>query len=1192
MKADKNKYIETIKKYYHDGRISFIVGSGFSKNISKEYYLNWKELLTDAIKEMYAFDIQKNRNLLPTKFQDSLSIEDEVVKDVINQYGYLGTASEYIRRKGFREAIDIYIEKRTPILRSEDGETKLLLNEKVVDENPDLKVHEALIGLSVKNIYTFNYDNALDYVAGALDNGKLRNEYSYKIKLCDEFLDLIQEVDEQDCCQFDSLESGSNKKRLNEILNKLDVEDSEDEAKQIEIVKNRKDEYEAQLSNSLGKYYLIKRSEDITLCESQKNIWKLHGSIRLDDSEPYGFDGDLSVHYIISQEDYDSYSIQHEAFANYMKIALLKDCFCIIGFSCDDPNFLNWIHWVRNILKDIPADQRRIFFIDAMGGVISDEKKMLFKNHNIDYISLVSDKKEETPSQRLCSFFNDIKKPLVQSEMWCSLQPFLDYRRSKSIDDNIMKKATVMWNDYQSFIPQYTEQSVTGHIISKMAGLLKGGEVVSEEQLKLLILAIKVDGELIDNCLDDEALSVLKEKCEPFEDVKRKYQLLLLRANLLRGVNTDETILKEEDAVTYEKIWQTLFSLDFKQAKTIYCSWKPKETIWRIKGDILWQNVSDSLEVYSNGMSNNQRNFYINVATSLGLMKGLGSSVFDENGIKGWRIIREQILKKLKVEKKRLNSYGIDTISWNFGNADIEKKYACRFLQLFIETGAFMARGNYLEIPIKTWYVVFKHLYVDYPYPCLYFTLQYGDSKELKRFAQDFIYEPHLCDTVEDATDKLFKLLLQSNEDVPYYIKQGAAMILGQFIKLIKPEKWEDCLPRLYEAVQKEYAEDDCIVNFVYTAISYSTNNEFKEKILQEILVKKDNITDEDNNHLIAVRPSLKYKLHDGTMQALRNLCTCEQMKDIHLFVLFNMYSYLDSECKELFIHRLERFDFANCKSYRLLEAPFSLNVANEEIKLTIKNAILELNPLFYTGIMKEGIVHVSSGVLNLYKIMKHISFSPAEKQKLYVQINDIVQEIEDKYCINSIYLWSSKWEFANILFQSKLCLEKMRPELQGREADVENLLKEIERKLVLLNEFDSFEHVVLTDDIAIADHLFRILRNYGEVLYPYKQNKMAYQLLLHRIISKNSIELESCILFVCNFMESHKEEICREDFIGLIKVILDVYGEYFDAKQGMIWDINAQKDRVEEAMMVLYDVYKSWNRKHDFWAQYQPIYN
>ena len=56
-----------------------------------------------------------------------------------------------------------------------------------------------------------------------------------------------------------------------------------------------------------------------------KNIYKLHGNLRLDKYDKYGFDQDSRCHYIITQEDYDSYREKHEAFVSLMRIALLQD---------------------------------------------------------------------------------------------------------------------------------------------------------------------------------------------------------------------------------------------------------------------------------------------------------------------------------------------------------------------------------------------------------------------------------------------------------------------------------------------------------------------------------------------------------------------------------------------------------------------------------------------------------------------------------------------------------------------------------------------------------------------------------------------------------------------------------------------------------------------------------------------------
>ena len=80
---DNNKnYIRKIGSDIHS--MSFIIGAGFSKNISDKY-LSWGELLKDMIHEMYAKEMRSG-------YMNEW--------EIIDKYGYLGIASEYIRRKG------------------------------------------------------------------------------------------------------------------------------------------------------------------------------------------------------------------------------------------------------------------------------------------------------------------------------------------------------------------------------------------------------------------------------------------------------------------------------------------------------------------------------------------------------------------------------------------------------------------------------------------------------------------------------------------------------------------------------------------------------------------------------------------------------------------------------------------------------------------------------------------------------------------------------------------------------------------------------------------------------------------------------------------------------------------------------------------------------------------------------------
>lgn len=53
--------------------------------------------------------------------------------------------------------------------------------------------------------------------------------------------------------------------------------------------------------------------------------------------------------FIITEKDYRTYPKRFAAMVNTVQQALLENVFCMIGFSCEDLNFLNWIGWIHDI---------------------------------------------------------------------------------------------------------------------------------------------------------------------------------------------------------------------------------------------------------------------------------------------------------------------------------------------------------------------------------------------------------------------------------------------------------------------------------------------------------------------------------------------------------------------------------------------------------------------------------------------------------------------------------------------------------------------------------------------------------------------------------------------------------------------------------------------------------------------------
>ncbi|QXX74608.1 SIR2 family protein [Methylovirgula sp. HY1] len=88
---------------------------------------------------------------------------------------------------------------------------------------------------------------------------------------------------------------------------------------------------------------------DIARAKSPRII-KLHGNV------PTG-------PFIFTEEDYRTYPVQHAPFVNLARQIFLENELCLIGFSGNDPNFLQWSGWVRD---NLGASTRRIYLVGIL----------------------------------------------------------------------------------------------------------------------------------------------------------------------------------------------------------------------------------------------------------------------------------------------------------------------------------------------------------------------------------------------------------------------------------------------------------------------------------------------------------------------------------------------------------------------------------------------------------------------------------------------------------------------------------------------------------------------------------------------------------------------------------------------------------------------------------------------------------
>ena len=117
-------------------------------------------------------------------------------------------------------------------------------------------------------------------------------------------------------------------------------------------------------------YSVIRNVDEISLAVRPR-IVKLHGS--------------LPAHFplIFTEEDYRTYPRKFAPFVNTVQQAMMETVFCLIGFSSDDPNFLQWSGWVRDNLGESAP---KIYLAGWLN--LSPHRRRMLEDRNIVPIDL------------------------------------------------------------------------------------------------------------------------------------------------------------------------------------------------------------------------------------------------------------------------------------------------------------------------------------------------------------------------------------------------------------------------------------------------------------------------------------------------------------------------------------------------------------------------------------------------------------------------------------------------------------------------------------------------------------------------------------------------------------------------------------------------------------------------------------
>ena len=181
------------------------------------------------------------------------------------------------------------------------------------------------------------------------------------------------------------------------------------------------------------RYDVVINPKDLVYSENPRII-KLHGDFQ-------------SERLVITEDDYRRYPGDFAVFVNTVRQTLLESTLCLIGFSGDDPNFLQWTGWVRDNLDS--DDFPKIYLIGIFN--LSVARKKLLEQRNIALIDMsecegIDQDDHEKGLDRFIGYLlsrkrdNGFKWPRKQDSAKPDSEPadqFINPDRNKGVEDQV-----------------------------------------------------------------------------------------------------------------------------------------------------------------------------------------------------------------------------------------------------------------------------------------------------------------------------------------------------------------------------------------------------------------------------------------------------------------------------------------------------------------------------------------------------------------------------------------------------------------------------------------------------------------------------------------------------------------------------------------------------------------------------------
>jgi hypothetical protein len=896
----------------------------------------------------------------------------------------------------------------------------------------------------------------------------------------------------------------------------------------------------------------------LSLRRVNEMIVKLHGSIDFTHNRN-GFDGDVHRKYVLTQEDYDDYPAKHEAFMQMMKISLLKDCFCLVGFSGKDPNFIAWITWVRDILEaknskvpgTVGAEDIKIFFIDCYDNPLDDATLQFFENHKI-YRIILSDAKKlfvcngteprdlnERNKWLLDSFFSYIKnEPEFEVEPKDIPESYTLWSKAYTMSGNRFQELTVNVPEANELLSMRPYMRIVRgtHYQSSFLNAISKKNVLTELEAKLALLALEQQ-----MYVGEENVATLDKIKRTLRDNESQERLFSLEKREITFQNPNSHILSgNTDRIVYERCLRFAFTFDFLALKKTLEKWTPSPD-FVIKKIVLFNLVDRdacrrmiTTEMLDSIPTRIERYRATQLANILCGEIPFRFSVKDYASLSSTDLfsLRDWFFGKSLQPKETVSSYGLSNRL-----IPIKEEIAIRGLQFLAEAPTFVHLDNWSIVEETQWYVVAHMLFEKYPYPVMFYTTTLNDKETLLRIGQDYAYSKVLHKQLPDLVEKMFIQITDKNIPLSFWGRRNSYILLSELIKAVPPRYWNKYVMQLWSEHRSQLFAND---NMMYS--------EFFDMLCSALSCTKDLllISAVIRDTLELVRQYKRYDLAQNIFYYSRPRNNREFLNTVEPSVL----KFVDGICDVrdfILLGNLNRImnrklvvaiaksipQILNKPGLRLSSVNGLIYFAKRDKKVlaSVRKAIISSPSLWHNGVHDGG--YSLCEFLPIVAMDQELKWTKEEVVAVYEKLVVSASQILSVNDVTLIRHMNSQKLYREML----RFIDLHRTEIQG--VEFSDIYQQLEDKYKSLTSFEDIEKSIYSGSINVFSAALAAL--YDRIkCNGLKENLDVINIIISRILCGNKIGYEAALYSLKYCVCSYAKDRVAIESIPRLTLLLD----------------------------------------------------